>query len=227
MKRSEINQLMIEAVAFIESYKFALPPFVTWSYDEWKTKNYDYNEIKENMLGWDITDFGSGDFARIGLLMITLRNGNLHNPKYVKTYAEKLLISEEGQITPYHFHWSKMEDIINRGGGDLVIKCFNSDSEGKMLETPVAISSDGCNYVVSAGERIVLKPGQSITLPVGQYHSFWAENGKCLIGEVSTTNDDNIDNHFYENTGRFPIIEENEPILYPLFCEYPEFNFSV
>ena len=28
--------------------------------------------------------------------------------KYVKLYAEKLLIVEEGQITPYHFHWSKL-----------------------------------------------------------------------------------------------------------------------
>lgn len=221
MKRSELNQIMRDAVEFIGKENFSLPPFVTWTYEEWKTKNSEYDEIKENMLGWDITDFGSGDYKKRGLLMITLRNGNFHNPKYQKTYAEKLLISEEGQVTPYHFHWKKMEDIINRGGGLLVIKCYNSDEKGEMLDTPVTVYMDGREFVVPAGERIEVNRGESITLPTGQYHSFWAEGGKCLIGEVSRTNDDNVDNRFYETLGRFPEIEEDEPILYPLFSEYP------
>ena len=221
MKRSELNQIMRNALALIAEYKFALPPFVTWSMDEWQTKNSEYDEIKENMLGWDITDFGSGDFHKRGLLMITLRNGNFNNPKYVKTYAEKLLISKENQVTPYHFHWKKMEDIINRGGGTLVIKCYNSGENGEMLDTPVTIHKDGRSYQVPAGERVEVNVGESITLHCGVYHSFWAEGGACLIGEVSKTNDDNVDNRFYENVGRFPTIEEDEPILYPLFSEYP------
>ena len=221
MKRSELNQIMRDAVKFIASFKFALPPFVTWTMDEWQNKNSEYDEIKDNMLGWDITDFGSGDFHKVGLLMITLRNGNFHNPKYVKPYAEKLLISEEGQVTPYHFHWKKMEDIINRGGGTLVVKCYNSDENGEMLDTPVTIYMDGRAFVVPAGQRIEVGVGESITLPTGQYHTFWAEGGPCLIGEVSKTNDDNVDNRFYEKVGRFPTIEEDEPILYPLFSEYP------
>ncbi|MEF9974433.1 MAG: D-lyxose/D-mannose family sugar isomerase [Clostridia bacterium] len=221
MKRSELNQIMQDAVAFIDSFKFALPPFVTWTMDEWVKKDSEYDEIKENMLGWDITDFGSGDFEKIGLLMITLRNGNFYNPKYKKTYAEKLLITEDGQVTPYHFHWKKMEDIINRGGGTLVVKCYNSGENGEMLSTPVTVYMDGRAFSVPAGARIEVHPGESITLPTGQYHSFWAEGGKCLIGEVSKTNDDNVDNRFYENLGRFPTIEEDAPILYPLFSEYP------
>ena len=221
MKRSELNQIMRDAVKFIASFKFALPPFVTWTPDEWETKNYEYDEIKDNMLGWDITDFGSGDFHKCGLLMITLRNGNFHNPKYVKPYAEKLLISEEGQVTPYHFHWKKMEDIINRGGGTLVVKCYNSGENGEMLDTPVTVYMDGRAFEVPAGQRIEVGVGESITLPTGQYHTFWAEGGTCLIGEVSKTNDDNVDNRFYEKVGRFPTIEEDEPILYPLFSEYP------
>jgi D-lyxose ketol-isomerase len=224
MKRSEINRIMREAVSFIEAEKFSLPPFVTWTYEQWKGKNSEYDEIKRNMLGWDITDFGGGDFDRLGLLMITIRNGNLKDPDNKKTYAEKLLISDDGQVTPYHFHWSKMEDIINRGGGTLVIRCYNSDEEGGMLDTPVTIYIDGRTFVAPAGERIELKRGESITLPTGQYHSFWAEGGKCLIGEVSSTNDDTIDNRFYEKGGRFPQIEEDEPILYPLFSEYPKWG---
>ncbi len=221
MKRSELNQIMRDALKLIAEYRFALPPFVTWTMDEWATKNEEYDEIKENMLGWDITDFGSGDFHKRGLLMITLRNGNFNNPKYVKTYAEKLLISEEGQVTPYHFHWKKMEDIINRGGGLLVLKCYNSGENGEMLDTPVTICKDGRSYQVPAGSRVEVQVGESITLYCGMYHTFWAEGGTCLIGEVSKTNDDNVDNRFYETLGRFPTIEEDEPILYPLFSEYP------
>jgi len=224
MKRSELNHIMRNAVEFIADNNFHMPPFVTWTMDDWASKNSEYDEIKDNMLGWDITDFGSGDFMSTGLLMITLRNGNFYNAKYAKTYAEKLLISEDGQITPYHFHWKKMEDIINRGGGLLVIKCYNSDDQGNRLGTPVTIYKDGRAYVVPAGERIEVDHGESITMPTGLYHSFWAEGGKCLIGEVSRTNDDNIDNRFLDEVGRFPKIEEDEPILYPLFSEYPIFN---
>ena len=50
------------------------------------------------------------------------------------------------------------------------------------------------------------------------------QGGMTLIGEVSRVNDDNVDNHFYDIQGRFPDIEEDEPILYPLFSEYPEFR---
>ena len=224
MKRSELNRIMKSALALAAEYRFALPPFVTWSMEEWRGKSHEYDEIKDNMLGWDITDFGSGDFHKVGLLMITLRNGNFNNPKYQKTYAEKLLISEVGQVTPYHFHWKKMEDIINRGGGVLVLKCYNSGAQREMLNTPVTVYKDGRAYEVAAGERIEVNVGESITLIPGQYHTFWAEKATCLIGEVSKTNDDNVDNHFYEPVGRFPEIEEDEPILYPLFSDYPPFE---
>lgn len=222
MKRSELNQLMREALDFIAGHGFHLPPFVTWTMEDWKGKNHEYAEIKDNMLGWDITDFGTGDFYSHGLLLITLRNGNFHDPKYKKPYAEKLLIAREGQVTPYHFHWKKMEDIINRGGGRLVLKCYNSGPDGQMLDTPVNILKDGRSYFVPAGEEVRLENGESITLVTGQYHCFWAEGGPCLIGEVSVMNDDNVDNRFHDPVGRFPEIEEDEPILYPLFSDYPE-----
>lgn len=221
MKRSEINRMIQDTMDFCKEQNFSIPPFLTWTYEEWKTKNEEYDEIKENMLGWDVTDYGLGDFHKIGLFLATLRNGNYHNPKYPKPYAEKILISEEGQVAPYHFHWSKMEDIINRGGGTLAIKCYNSGENGEMLDTPVTVYMDGREFVVPAGKKLELVPGESITLPTGQYHSFWAEGGKCLIGEVSCINDDNTDNRFYEPIGRFPEIEEDEPILYPLFSDYP------
>jgi D-lyxose ketol-isomerase len=221
MKRSELNQIMKNAVEFIGEHKFLLPPFAFFSVEDWQTKGHDYDEIRDNMLGWDITDFGSGDFKKIGLLMFTIRNGNFNDPKYVKPYAEKLLIVEDGQVTPYHFHWSKMEDIINRGGGDLMVKVYNSTEEGGFADTDVDIYMDGRHFTVKAGEVIRIRPGESISLQTGMYHSFWAEGGKTLLGEVSKVNDDRVDNRFYEPTGRFPEIEEDEKPLYLLGNEYP------
>lgn len=227
MKRSEINAIMRDAVAFMKEHCVCLPPFAFWSPEEWKTKSSEYDEIRDNMLGWDITDFGSGDFYKTGLLMFTVRNGNFSDKKYMKPYAEKLLIVEENQITPFHFHWSKMEDIINRGGGNLLVQVFNS-AKDESLDTagPVKVMSDGRNYEVPAGSVVRITPGESITLYPGMYHKFWGEegSGKILLGEVSKVNDDRVDNRFLEKTGRFPEIEEDEKPLYLLGNEYPAAN---
>lgn len=225
MKRSELNRIMTEAEDFIAKMNFKLPEFVHWSPEEWQTKGHEYDEIRDNMLGWDITDFGSGDFNKVGLLMITLRNGNFNDKRYVKPYAEKLLIVEEEQITPFHFHWSKMEDIINRGGGNLLVQVYNSTPEEQLdTERPVTIMSDGRKYEVAAGSILRLTPGQSISIQCGMYHKFWGEKGtgKILLGEVSKVNDDRVDNRFYEKTGRFPEIEEDEKPVHLLGNEYPE-----
>jgi len=221
MKRTELNKIMKDAVNFIDEMNFKLPPFAFWSPEEWAEKGHEYDEIRDNMLGWDITDFGSGDFFKIGLLMFTIRNGNFSDKKYVKPYAEKLLIVEEGQVTPYHFHWSKMEDIINRGGGDLIVKVYNSTEDEQFADTDVDIYMDGRHFTVKAGSEVRIKPGESISIQQGMYHSFWAEGGKTLLGEVSKVNDDRVDNRFYEPTGRFPEIEEDEKPLYLLGNEYP------
>lgn len=221
MKRSEINKIMKDAVDFLNEMNFKLPPFAFWSPEEWATKGHDYDEIRDNMLGWDITDFGYGDYSKIGLLMFTLRNGNFHDKKYVKPYAEKLLIVEEGQITPYHFHWSKMEDIINRGGGELVVQVYNSTEDEQFADTDVDIYVDGHHYTVPAGSLVRLQPGEGISIQSGMYHKFWAEGGKVMLCEVSKVNDDRVDNRFYEKTGRFPAIEEDEKPLYLLGNEYP------
>ncbi|MDO8589334.1 MAG: D-lyxose/D-mannose family sugar isomerase [Armatimonadota bacterium] len=221
MKRSEINRLMKTAIAFLEEQSFKLPPFAYWSPSDWRQRGNDANEIRECMLGWDLTDFGSGAFAGVGLIMFTIRNGHNTNPEYsAKPYCEKILIAGDGQVTPMHFHWNKMEDIINRGGGDLAIRLYNSTEDGELSQDDVEVSIDGVLTGVKAGEIVRLKPGESICLPPGLYHEFWGQ-GTVLIGEVSKVNDDNVDNRFYEEIGRFPEIEEDEEPLYLLFSEYP------
>lgn len=224
MKRSKINALLKDAVDFMQSMQIKLPPFAYFTPEEWAKKDSAWDEIRDNMLGWDITDFGGGDFLKKGLLLFTMRNGNLYDDRYTKPYAEKYLIVEEGQVTPFHFHWKKMEDIINRGGGNLLVQVYNDDGNGGFADTPVKIMSDGHHFTVPAGEILRLTPGQSISIYCGMYHSFWGEegSGKILLGEVSQVNDDNTDNRFYEKQGRFPEIEEDAVPLYLLCNEYPK-----
>jgi D-lyxose ketol-isomerase len=225
MKRSEINQIMRRADEFIRSRGFYLPPFAYWRPEEWRSKGPEVSEIVENHLGWDITDFGKGDFNKEGLFLFTIRNGHPDNwaRKTGKLYAEKLLIAEDRQVTPFHFHWAKMEDIINRGGGTLAIQLYNTSAEDGLADTPVAVSLDGGARTLPSGSVLRLAPGESITLHPRLYHAFWAEGGRTLIGEVSQVNDDDHDNRFLDASGRFPEIEEDELPLYLLVTDYQHF----
>ena len=225
MKRSEINHALMELEAMTKRCGFALPPFCSFTPEEWKTKGHEYDEIRDNMLGWDITDYGQGDFDKIGFSLITIRNGNLKmRERYSKTYAEKLLYLKEGQYSPMHFHWSKMEDVINRGGGNVLIRVYMSTpDEEPDREAEVSVHIDGRQMTVPAGTQIRLTPGESISIYPRLYHDFEVEpgTGPALLGEVSQCNDDNTDNRFYPPMGRFPAIEEDEP-PYRLLCnEYP------
>jgi len=224
LKRSQINEAIRNMEKLANEHGFVLPPFCNWSAQDWHTKGHEYDEIRDNMLGWDVTDYDEGDFDKMGFALITLRNGNMKNEKYKKSYAEKLLMLNEGQYAPMHFHWYKMEDIINRGGGNILIRVYNSTEDDKFDDSDVKINCDGREYYVPAGSQIKLTPGESITIYQRMYHDFEVEKGSgaVLLGEVSMCNDDNTDNRFYEKLGRFPGIEEDEA-PYRLLCnEYPE-----
>lgn len=223
MKRSEINAVIGRMEKLIAEFRFALPPFLSFTADDWAGVGHDHDEIRDNMLGWDVTDYGMGRYAELGLALITLRNGNVRNPKYTKTYAEKLLMVEEGQIVPMHFHWRKMEDIINRGGGNVIFRLHNATRDGDLAGTDVEINRDGRRATVKPGEPIVVRPGESLTFYPYCYHEFTAEpgTGPVLIGEVSMCNDDRNDNRFLENYPRFPKIEEDEAPYRLLCTEYP------
>lgn len=240
MKRSEANQRIQYAVDAMKKAGYPLPPFAFYGPEEWKNLPDTEIELVENMLGWDVTDFGSGDFHKIGLTIFTFRNGNFHNKtKYPKPYAEKLLLVNDGQILPFHYHWSKMEDIINRGGGDLEVTLYNATKDdyadvaggragkpGVFSDTPVTVTVDGKKVTVPAGGKVVTKPGQSITLLPGQYHSWQGVpgTGDVLLFEVSTTNDDTVDNRFHTASERIPTIEEDEPARYLMFADYPKYT---
>lgn len=225
MKRSEVNAIMRAADGFIRQRGFHLPPFAYWTPSDWSRQGASIREIVENRLGWDITDFGSGDYRQRGLFLFTLRNGSPDNLKTMqgKVYAEKIMVVDVDQVTPMHFHWAKTEDIINRGGGLLTIELRNATPDEDLADTDVTVRVDGVARTIAAGSAIALKPGESITLPPYLYHAFWGTEEPVLVGEVSTVNDDSGDNRFHEPVGRFPSIEEDEPPLYLLCTDYPRY----
>ena len=229
MKRSEINNIMLQGLNFLENeMHFLLPPFSRWTPEIWKSKGVESQDIVNQQLGWDITDFGSENFEKVGLFLFTIRNGSFENLEngIGKCYAEKAMIVLEEQITPIHLHFQKMEDIINRGGGDLVIQLWNS-FKNKDIDTvsDVVVSVDGVTNTIKAGGTITLTPGESVCLPQLMYHKFWGKKGKgtTFVGEVSRVNDDFVDNYFYDNVGRFADIDEDEAPRFLLYCDYEKY----
>lgn len=223
MKRSRINAIMAEAQEMIRAFGFALPPFAHWTPDSFCAQR----EIAANVIaarcGWDVTDYGAGDFDRMGLFLFTLRNGR---PSDLQRgggmcYAEKLLISKQDQLSPMHTHILKAEDIINRGGATLVVELYGSDDAGGFAEDRGGtVFCDGIRRNFRPGEKLRLAPGESVTLMPGDWHAFWGEGGDVLIGEVSTVNDDETDNIFLDPIGRFASIEEDEAPTHLLVSDY-------
>ncbi len=223
MKRSAINREIHTAKKLFKKNGFRLPPFAFWSVEDWIVNHPRAGEIIENRLGWDVTDYGGENFDELGLLLFTLRNGSHQSTeKYPKTYAEKIMVIKDGQISPMHFHWKKTEDIINRGGGNLVLEMHLAASDEGLSGKPFNVSIDGMETKIQAGQPVILKPGESIFLTPFVYHCFYAQKGSgpVVIGEVSQVNDDEHDNRFFDPIGRFPSIEEDEPPLHLLCTDY-------
>lgn len=224
MKRSEMNRYIAEARSFFAENHFVLPPYADWTPEEWRERGSEADGIRASRLGWDVTDFNSGRFESIGLTLFTLRNGSLAGGSTSKVYAEKIMFVRQNQVTPFHYHAQKTEDIINRGGkgtGRLAVQLYNSTKDGGFAQSPVSAVCDGVRREMEAGGTIVLGPGESITLTPYLYHQFYAVDGHGLIGEVSSFNDDDTDNYFKEPLPRYPTLAEDEPPFRLLCTEYP------
>ncbi|MDU6924516.1 D-lyxose/D-mannose family sugar isomerase [Franconibacter helveticus] len=227
MKRSAINEILGHTRQFFSRHDVHLPPFASFSPAKWRQLNaHDWREVFDLKLGWDVTAFGGQDFAAQGLTLFTLRNGSPDGAPYAKCYAEKIMHVRDGQLTPLHFHWRKREDIINRGGGNLIIELWGSDEFEQTTVNDVTVVIDGCRQTHAAGSQLRLSPGESICLTPGLYHSFWGEAGfgDVLVGEVSSVNDDDRDNRFLKPLARFNTIEEDETAQLLLCNDYDAYR---
>ncbi|MEI6033042.1 MAG: D-lyxose/D-mannose family sugar isomerase [Verrucomicrobiae bacterium] len=149
---------------------------------------------------WDVTDFGLGDWTKNCLVLVNLA-------EHVE-YCEKLMYARRGMVTPAHCHHKKKEDIISRWG-TLRIQVWPGRPGEEMPES-FDILVNGEVRSVSAGAEIDLAAGERVTLVPNIYHSFVPVTGECIIGEVSTANDDAHDNFFIDpDIGRFPHVEED------------------
>ena len=224
MKRSRVNEIISQADEFIRSFGYILPPFAYWTPGEMKDRQDEIEVIVRAGLGWDVTDYGQGDFDALGLFLFTVRNGDAADLAKGRgmLYAEKIMISRQDQISPMHRHTIKAEDIINRGGATLALQLYNDDGTGEGIDTTgdVEVITDGIRRVLPAGGILELSPGESVTLLPGNWHKFWGEGGDVLIGEVSTVNDDRTDNTFLDPIGRFSDIEEDVDPIHLLVSDY-------
>ena len=218
MRRSEANQAIRFALDLFQAHGIALPPFAHWPPTD---PRWDRAATLIRLgLGWDVTDFGSNDFLACGLTLFTLRNGGAQAAD--RPYAEKIMAVREAQVTPTHFHHKKMEDIIVRAGAPLCIEIWNNGPSGSPAKNEVAIAVDSQVRTIQAGSALRLEPGESVTLPPGLWHRFYALGGPSVVGEISTINDDAADNVFLDSGIRFPQMQEDEPPLRRLVADYPQ-----
>jgi len=225
MKRSEINRAVDGAIQLFHDCKFRLPTWAYWTAKEWQEAGAEADEIREHGLGWIVTDFGSGNFEKMGLLILVVRNGCLENnaPKTGKTYAEKFMAVRPGQVTPYHFHWCKTEDLINRSGGRLAVElAWANADEVTMSDEVVTVQVDGITKHLQRSEPLILQPGESVTFPPRLCHQFYGypDDGTVLAGEISSLNDDAKDNCFLGRAFQRTPMEEDERAKYLLNSEY-------
>lgn len=232
LKRSTINASVRTAKTVMKHFGVSLPEFAHWSVEQWLEAGPEYDEIRDCLLGWDVTDFGSRDFHNIGRTLFTVRNGRMSQRGYPKQYAEKWLIDPENQRAPAHFHLSKREDIICRAGGNVLVQLTRADAEGNPSNETFVTQVDGCSRRIGPGEIIRLRPGESVTIHPRTIHQFWGEEGTgwqvdgvgyTLSAEISSVCDDMNDNVFLVDYGvRFPVIDEDEQREFFLCNEYPK-----
>ena len=159
---------------------------------------------------WDVTDFGLADWRNFGLVLVNLAEES--------EYCEKLMYAQNGMTTPAHCHRKKKEDIICRWGRLAVQVWAGVPDESGEQEFSMPIDHEP--VTVKSGQIIELPAGSRVTLVPGVYHAFYPLSDECIIGEVSTANDDLNDNFFVNpDIGRYPNLEEDEPAILRLLSD--------
>jgi len=160
---------------------------------------------------WDVTDFGLGDFKSIGLILINLAE----EPEY----CEKLMYAAKGQTTPAHTHKKKKEDIICRAG-ILIVKLWSGNPADGESKAEIKLKISGEYQTIASGNEVSLLAGERVTIEPGVWHEFYPASAECIIGEVSTANDDLNDNFFADaNIGRYAEIDEDEAAIVKLLSD--------
>ena len=225
MKRSTINTIMAEADDLIRKHGFVLPPFAYWTPEDFKGRSATRASRDRRALRLGHHRLRRRAVRRDGpvpvhpaqwpVWQICKRGGGM-------CYAEKLLISRQDQLSPMHTHVIKAEDIINRGGATLVVELFGSDDAGQFRRgsrwNGLAAMASGA--ITSPAKNCASRPEKASPCGPATGTPSGATAATCLIGEVSTVNDDETDNIFREPIGRFANIEEDVAPTHLLVSDY-------
>lgn len=213
MLRSFIDDVIEDALETCARHGYALPPFALWSPQEAVRHPHALEAMAAGGLGWNVVEFASGAFMRQGLVVFTSRMGPAADLPSGggRLYAEKILVAQDGQVTPHHYHVVKTEDIVNRGGARFVVELFGVDQQGQPTGQPLLVRKDVDLVEVPPHGRVILEPGESIVLEPFVAHAFWAEGGAVLAGEVSLVNDDASDNYFLPALPPMDAVVDDQP----------------
>ena len=224
MKRSFIDARVDAMLALCQRHGVTLPPFASWSEDEYRADPAAARRIAEGGLGWNIVEFSPGSYAKEGLSVFTTRMGDWRQlgSGRGRLYGEKAIMAEDGQRTPHHYHIVKTEDILNRGGARFVIELFKVDRSGAPLKEKFRVLKYVKTLDLNPGDRVTLEPGESLVLEPFVAHAFWAEGGPTLAGEISLANDDASDNYFLPPPAAPAPIEEDKPKRFITTRDHPK-----
>ena len=160
---------------------------------------------------WDVTDFGLGEFLTCGLVLVNLAEE--------EEYCEKVMYALKNQVTPSHTHKQKKEDIICRTG-ILTVQLWADDPFEKQSKSRFQVKINGTNCLITSGDKLTLQAGNRVTIEPGVWHEFYPSSDECIIGEVSTANDDLNDNFFSnKEIGRYTEIVEDDTRIVKLLSE--------
>jgi len=213
VKRSFVDARIDEMSTLCQRHGVALPPFARWTEAAFRANREASDFIASRGLGWNVVEFRPGAFATDGLTLFTLRMGDWRDlgSSRGRLYAEKAIMSLDGQRAPHHYHVVKTEDIVNRGGARFVVELFMVDDLGRPTRERFRVLKDASVLDLGPGDQVRLEPGESLTLEPHVAHAFWAEGGTALAGEVSLANDDASDNYFVPPLAPPALIEEDAP----------------
>lgn len=224
INRSQINQSIAQAIAFFKLHHINLPPFAYWQPTDFRRHHKSISHLISAKLGWDVTDFGQSDFAKFGRTIFTVRNGITNDISTPHPYAQKIMYLRQAQQSPIHFHFQKIEDIINLAGGIIVVKLWQKTNSNQLSTKSFQVLKDGQTFTAKPGQSFFLNPGESLHIPNTTYHQFWAKagSGPVVSMELSSVNDDTSDNYWLNSGARYPEITEDEPAQYILCTEYQQ-----
>ena len=221
MKRSELNRYIAEADAFFAKNHFMLPPFAQWTPQEWETKGPEVNEIRDPATGLGRDGFRFGRLPPDRPHGLHATNGLSPDGEPSKVYAEKIIYVREGQVTPFHYHASRMVDTLTEAGREARWWFhFTFHPRRRTRGNPSLCFLRWSSVSCRRGRCGDAGSGQSVTLPPFLYHTFYAVDGDALIGEVSSLNNDDTDNFFLDKLPRYPAVVEDEAPTRLLCTEY-------